>query len=169
MGVRVTIATDHVNALNESIKKMLKRKAYVGIFADDPSNTRKADLEESGRDVKITNAEIGYINEFGEPAHNIPPRPFLIPAVLSSKSEIEASLFNVAQKTVGVGGDIDTALLAVGTKVQNRAKKNITESVGFETLAESTIKARRRKGFQGTKPLIVTGQLVNSIHTEVGD
>lgn len=167
MVVKVTV--DHVSAFKESIVKMIKRKAYVGIPLDNPDNTRRQDLKESGRDVNITNAEIGYTNEFGSPLHNIPPRPFLIPAALSSKGEIEKTLSNAAKNAIGGGGNIDAALLAVGTKVQNRAKKNITSSNGFEPLSESTVKARKRKGLKGTKPLIATGQLVNSIHTEVGE
>lgn len=38
-------------------------------------------------DGEITNAELGYIHEYGAPEANIPARPFLIPGVESVKGK----------------------------------------------------------------------------------
>ncbi|MDD1617199.1 MAG: hypothetical protein LUQ28_12105, partial [Methylococcaceae bacterium] len=60
-------------------------------------------------------------------------------------------------------GTMIASLTKAGIVAQNSVKATITKGEGFEPLAESTIKARQRKGFKGTKPLIRTGQLRNSI------
>jgi len=60
-------------------------------------------------------------------------------------------------------GTITAALTKAGIVAQNSVKAAITKGEGFAPLADATVKARQRKGFKGTKPLIRTGQLRNSI------
>lgn len=67
--------TDHlIKALNQNYDKVV----LVGIPKD--KTTRE--------DEPITNAAIGYIQEYGSPANNIPPRPFLGPGIKKSREKI---------------------------------------------------------------------------------
>lgn len=158
----VQVVFDHSGKIVDSIKKMISRAVYVGIPSDKPDNNRKPP-------DKIKNAALGAIHEYGSPKKNIPPRPFLMPAVRDQEEHIGKILRETAIATIGVGGDVDTALTFVGIAVQDAAKENIQFSKNMQELKQSTLAARRKKGFAGTDPLKVTGQLVNSIHYEVGD
>lgn len=157
-----SVVFDHTGKIVDSIKKMISRAVYVGIPSDEKENKR----DETD---KITNAQIGAINEYGSPKHNIPPRPFLMPAVKMEEEHIGKILRETAAKTIGVGGEVDTALTFVGAAVADRAKKNIKDSVGMQPPSAATLKGRKKKGLTGTKPLIATSQLINSIHYEVGN
>lgn len=156
----VEVLFDHSGKIVDSINKMVIRAVYVGIPANSerPKDSKKAP----------TNAEIGFINEYGDPKRNIPPRPFLNPAARTEEKNIEKIIKEVAVKTIGVGGDVDTALTFVGTAVAERAKMNIKESVNMQGLSERTLKHREKIG-HGTKPLIDFGYLLSSIHLYLGD
>lgn len=68
-GVKVT--TDNAQAILDSLKALTSKEVLIGIPAED------SDRE----DVPFGNAGIGYLNEYGSPAQNIPPRPHLRPGV----------------------------------------------------------------------------------------
>ena len=60
--------------LKEKFREMRHLETYA-VYVGIPSAYTKRE------DGRITNAEIGYINEFGSPKQHIPPRPFLNPAI----------------------------------------------------------------------------------------
>jgi hypothetical protein len=72
--VPVAVTKDQSAQLIEAITALTRRRVMIGIPAEDA----KREAADGGG---ITNAQIGYINEFGMPDKNIPPRPHLIPAV----------------------------------------------------------------------------------------
>lgn len=110
-----------------------------------------------------TNAELGYIHEFGAPEANIPARPFLIPGVKNAMSASLAYLKQGAQRSLkGKGGAVEEAYHQAGLAAQSAVRNKIT-SGPFEPLKESTLETRRARGRTGTRPLIDTGQLRNSI------
>ena len=145
--------TDKVSSVIKSIHKMQKARVYVGI----------PESENNRSDGKIGNAGIGYVQEFGSPAQNIPARPFLVTGVKAVQDEVIEILSDGA-KNVLDEKSITAALTKAGIKATNSVKATITKGEGFEALSDATIKARQRKGFKGIKPLIRTGQLRNSIN-----
>lgn len=161
MTVKVTVNNQPL--FKEMVKKLSEKQVYVGIRGG--GERRPLDGEASKQGKIPTNAEIAYVNEFGSTARNIPPRPFLIPAVNKKKEQVEKvfeSNLKVALNELDPS-HIDKTLEAAGTLVRDTAKMNITNSVDMQDLSEKTVKRRKKRGFVGTKPLIETGQLVGSI------
>lgn len=118
----------------------------------------------AGRADGTNNAYLAAIHERGSAANNIPPRPFLKPGIESNKDKIIQEMNSAAKLAIkGDGAGFDR----VGLVAQSAVKKYITTSSNFKGLMASTLAARKRKGFAGTKPLIHTGSLLNSISYEV--
>ncbi|MCS3839394.1 phage gpG-like protein [Pseudomonas sp. JAI111] len=150
------ITTDNVAQVLASIQELASKQVMVGIPAT------KAEREE-GDDEPINNAQLGYIHEYGAPASNIPPRPFLIPGVAHAQDKINNHLQKAAKAAMdGNAEKVDVELNATGLVAQAGAKFEINNGI-FEELKKSTLAARRKRGRTGVKPLIDTGQLRNSI------
>lgn len=148
------MTVDKLPEFLENIKKMSEKCVMVGIPHDKNART----------DTEETNAQVAMIQEFGSPAKNIPPRPFLVPGVKSAQKEV-AEILKDGAKSVLHGADIETALNKAGLIGQNHVKSQIVNGE-FKPLAASTLAARRNRrksGQAGTKPLIDTGQLLASI------
>ena len=116
------------------------------------------------KDEPIQNAQIAAIQEFGSPVRNIPPRPFLVPALEANRAKCMNSLRNGLRDAFS--GD-DQAQKRSLSQCRDKAKDIIRTQDDFEPLSPRTIKARQRIGFKGTKALIHTGQLLNSITFQV--
>lgn len=148
----IKTTVDKVAGVLKNIQKIATARVVVGIPQD----------ENNRNDGQIGNAEIGYIQEFGSTAQNIPPRPFLVPGVKAVEKEC-AELLAEGAKNMLDNNAMTASLTKAGIKAQSSVKATITKGEGFAPLAESTLAARKRKGYKGTKPLIRTGQLRNSI------
>lgn len=138
----------------ENLKAMTNKSVFVGI----PHDSTRKDSE------PYSNAQIGMVMEFGSAIKNIPPRPFLIPALKESQKEAIAILKEGAQQALH-GEDIEISFNKAGLFSQNKVKAKIVNG-SFEALKQSTLAARmrrRKSGVAGTKPLIDTGQLLASI------
>lgn len=107
----------------------------------------------------LSNAEIAMINEFGSPMQNIPPRPFLLPAIEKNKDEIVAFIKDCVT-TLGENRQRQ-ALVKAGLLAQSKVKAYILDSGNFKPLSPVTI-ARRKDGRD--KPLVDTAQLLNSVN-----
>ncbi|GHE70035.1 hypothetical protein GCM10019059_32260 [Camelimonas fluminis] len=150
-----TIKVDRLGEVLKRIKDLAKNQVLVGV---PDSNAARRDEGEA-----ISNAEIGYINEFGAPEANIPARQHLIPGVQEALPEVTKRLKAGAAKAMA--GDKkagDTALHAVGLAAQNAVRTKI-DNGPFAALADTTIADRVARGRTGQKPLIDTGQYRNSI------
>ncbi len=164
--------------------KSLKSAVLVGI----PAANAAREAEDGEPPPAIDNAALGYVMEFGSPANNIPPRPFLVPGVEDAKDKIVAGLRRAV--VAALAGDREKmvgALNRVGLAAQKSVQAKMTEGP-FAPLAEETKAARlRRKAAYknaGEKrranmmakylagdftPLVDTGQLRNSITYVVRD
>jgi hypothetical protein len=112
---------------------------------------------------ELTNAAIAYIQEHGSPAHNIPPRPFLLPGVRKAQKAILAQLQRSAR--AAANGDplgVQRGLNGAGLVAVSGIKGYIRDGVD-PPLAPRTLQIRRAHGFRGTTPLIQTGQLLNGV------
>ena len=146
------ITIDKVGQVLKSIHSLETNCVLVGIPQD--KNARN--------DGQMTNASIGYIQENGSSANNIPARPFLIPGVEKVNKEAAEIMGQGATDALS-GGDVMKSLTKAGILASSSVKKTLQAGEGFEPLSDSTLAQRKAKGFKGTKPLIRTGQLRNSI------
>lgn len=150
----VLVTKDRVKKIVEATRRLTTTDVMVGI----PSTAT------ARSDGPLNNAEIGYIHEFGAPAANIPARPFLRPAVDSMRDRIAAYMRSGALAALnGDKGGVTYALTALGLTAQNVVRAKI-QSGPFVPLKPSTLAKRRAAGRTGTRPLIDTGQLRNSIN-----
>ncbi|MBD8181677.1 hypothetical protein IFU25_08170 [Pantoea agglomerans] len=155
----LTVRSDNAQSILDALKTLANKDVLVGI----PESKDERD------DGDIGNAAIGYINENGSPAQNIPPRPHLKPGVRSVEQDFMPHLKSAARKALE--GDAEgavTSLDRAGTVAANGVKRYITIT-GFTPLADATIANRLRRGRTGNKPLIDTGEYRRSITHVVRD
>lgn len=165
MPVKLDLKIDK-EALERSYEDVIKRmsectKSYVEVGYIDQTETHK------GESKPITNLLIAQVQEFGSNYNNVPARPFLYPALDDCKPRIIKALNKAIQGVLNGYNSMPPTLEVIGTMVRDRAKGRITQQVGFAPLSPWTLRARKRKGFKGTKALIITGQLRNAIQYKV--
>ena len=149
--------TDALPDLLRRLAAVAQRDVLVGVPAGE------------ARDDGPTNAEIGYQNEFGSPANNIPARPHLLPGVAAVQDKVVAKLTRAADAAAsGRVSDAERHLHAAGLLAQNSVRRTLT-TAAYRPLSERTLAERRARGRTGTKPLIDTGQYRNSITYVVRD
>lgn len=155
----LTIRADLSAKILQALKEVGKKDVLVGI----PEGNSDRD------DSDIGNAAIGYINENGSPAQNIPARPHLVPGVRKAQSETLPLLKAAAQSILsGDSAEANRSLEQAGTLAANSVKSVITNAE-FVPLAPDTIRNRLSRGRTGDKPLIDTGQYRRSITYVVRD
>jgi hypothetical protein len=109
-------------------------------------------------DSGVSMVEIAAVHEFGSPSANIPQRSFIRAGILESREELKKVLAKLAKGVVQDRIQVDEALQQLGLWGANAVKRKVTGTNIPPPLATATI---RRKG--SSKPLVDTGQLVNSI------
>lgn len=155
----LTVRSDSAQSILDALKTLANKDVLVGI----PESKDERD------DGDIGNAAIGYINENGSPAQNIPPRPHLQPGVRAVEQDFMPHLKSAARKALE--GDTEgavTSLDRAGTVAANGVKRYITIT-GFIALSDVTLSQRRKLGRTGNKPLIDTGEYRRSITHIVRD
>ncbi|EAA5836774.1 hypothetical protein T071_01200 [Salmonella enterica subsp. enterica] len=137
----VTIRADNAQSILDALKSLTKKDVLVGIPAEDSDRD----------DVPFGNAGIGYINEYGSPAQNIPPRPHLVPGVKSVEDQTMPQLKAAAQAALeGDASGAERALNQAGSLAANGVRRYMTIT-GLTPLADSTVEARARRGRKGAK------------------
>lgn len=143
--------TDALPDLLRRLAAVAQRDVLVGVPAGE------------ARDDGPSNAEIGYQNEFGSPANNIPARPHLLPGVAAVQDKVAAKLTRAADAAAtGRPSDAERHLHAAGLLAQNSVRRTLA-TTAYRPLSERTLAERRARGRTGTKPLIDTGQYRRSI------
>lgn len=155
MSVKVT--KDGTKKLFQAVNALTKKAIYVGIAEGDNSRN----------DGPIGNATIGYISETGSPAQNIPARPWLTPGIEEGKDAIVKQLTRAAKLALD-GKNFNQALHGAGLAGQSSAQNKITTGP-FVPLSPKTISARKRRGRDGEKPLIDTGEFRRSVSYVIRD
>jgi hypothetical protein len=139
MAARVQITEDHVAKAVGGLHALMGKEVLVGI---PEAGGRRAD-------APINNAEIGYIQEFGSPANNIPPRPFLIPGVEKATPKALERLKVATQRALdGDKAGAERAMYQAGALAMISAKAEISSNIP-PPLKPGTI--RGRKYSRGTK------------------
>jgi hypothetical protein len=154
------VTSDFTKQFNDTVKRFRNDEVLVGIPEETSPRSDKDEKEEQ----PVNNATLLAINEFGSPVNNIPPRPVMAIGILNAKKEIAEEFKKAAIKALTQGlKAVDTYYQRAGIIASNSVKKAINDQEGISAPAESTLRARRAKGFKGEKALIVTGQMRNSI------
>ncbi|GAA5786135.1 hypothetical protein [Chitiniphilus shinanonensis] len=131
----VKITIDDVSKVLGSIATLAAKQVLVGI----PSSTAGRD-----DDGPINNAEIGYVQEHGSPANNVPARPFLVPGVKDEMEPISRQLKRASQSALdGDKAKSDMALKAAGLLGERGARAKISSNIA-PALKPSTIANRYR-------------------------
>lgn len=152
MPVKITV--DKVASIVKAINDLSAKDVLIGV-PESSTDRQSGD--------PATNALIGYVQEFGSPANNIPARPFLIPGVQAIQKPAAERLKVAAQRVLS--GDLsqtERQLHAAGMMGQNSARAKINSNIQPK-LSERTLEARRARGVTRENTLIDTGQLRNSI------
>jgi len=158
--LKITMVADNSRDLERSLRNLIEQDVLVGIPAEKAARTSE---EARARGTPITNAALGYIHEHGSPPVNIPPRPFLIPGIKNAQKEISEGFEKAGAAALEGKPDVMVKQLhAIGLRAATSVKLKI-QSGPFVALKPATIRARRRRGHMGTKPLIDTGQLRNAV------
>ena len=151
-GLRVT--KDKTKDVKDAMHHLTLKKVMVGIPAQKASRPG----------TPINNAALGYIHEHGSPARNIPARPWLVPGTRQAQKDYLPHLKKAAE--LAMSGDkhsVDVELHSAGIVAVSGVKLYFN-TANFVPLRPSTLAARRRAGFLGTRPLVRTGQLRNAIN-----
>jgi len=122
------------------------------------------------KDGPVGNAYLGFIHEHGAPKANIPARPFLVPGVRASLPRALKALKVYGAKSMTDPSQLEKGLEAAGAIARDSAKKTITSqgtagdpATPFAPLSPVTLAARKRAKVKGTRALIRTGSMTNSI------
>lgn len=150
----VKVTKDKVTATLKAIHALVQKDVMVGV----PQST--ADRLAGS---PITNAEIGYIQEFGAPGANIPARPHLVPGIEGAEKQIGVQLKKGATAALdGNAQGVEDALHGAGLTGQSAVKAKI-RSVIPPPLKAGTLAARQRRGHTGDVPLIEYGKYLGAI------
>jgi hypothetical protein len=150
-GLNITV--DKVISTLKAISDLAKKDVLVGVPDGNPERD----------DGPISNAAIGYLQETGSPANNIPARPHLVPGIAGEQDKIAERLGKAGSEALGGNSAAaDRNLHAAGMLGQNAVRAKISDGP-FQQLADSTLAARRARGRTGEKPLLDTGQYRNAI------
>lgn len=127
--------TDNMARVMKSVNELVRQDVLVGI----PAGPTREDGE------PITNAELGYLNEYGSPATNLPARPALIPGVQDVQPQI-AEQFRAAAVAAldGNTGQVGVRLNRAGLIAANSVKALISSNIA-PALSPETIKNRFRQ------------------------
>lgn len=152
--IPLDVLKDNLPKLLQALDTITKRSVYVGVPSD--KDERQGPAGEN-------NATLAYIHDHGAPAANVPARPFMRPGMKICQDRVSRVLGTAAKGAMGQESDsVEKGLHKAGLLAQNAIKKVINDGID-PPLAESTVAARKRRGRTGTKPLVDTGQLRNSI------
>lgn len=139
----VKITIDKVDTVVGAINELSKTRVLVGIPA-----------EKALRDGPISNAAIGYIQEFGAPEVKIPPRPFLKPGVASvNDSSTVPRLRQAAEAAFSGNAPLMTrCFMAAGQKASDAVRAYILHRIP-PPLKPGTLlgRLRRKKKYQRVK------------------
>lgn len=156
---KLTMTTDLTKKFIESIDKLDKNTVLVGVPVDTSARA-------NDNNQPMNNATLLAMANYGSAANNIPPWPVMKIGIEAAKEEITDQFKKAAQSVLSKGASVlDQFYNRAGIIASTSIKKVINDQVQVppDKPEASTIAARERRGFQGTKYWIVTGQLRNSI------
>ncbi|WJZ70078.1 tail completion or Neck1 protein [Pantoea phage PA-1] len=104
-------------------------------------------------------------NEYGDPAHNQPPRPFFRNAIAEKKGEWTKAI----ERGLAAGHDARTVLEVVGAQIKGDVQESIA-TLTEPALSPVTLERRRNRKVmpnQSDKPLVDTRVMIGDVNYEV--
>lgn len=182
MATNLTVRGKGFADLRDQVRALAEKEVLVG-FPEETTERRPDEEEPAG----MTNAALGYVHDNGQPEVNIPARPFMEPGIRAAEEGIVAGLFRTArQALLGSVDAVDKGLHLVGLRAKLGIQNAINEGVP-PPLADSTLRARARRGRKGAKeelarrangeapgvdlakPLVDTAQMRNAVNYVIRD
>lgn len=169
---KVTFSNRAWRELADNVNELGRSHVKVGILAGKGADT-------PGDDTSLTLAQIAAIHEYGAPAANIPERSFLRSTFRRHSAALGSTTARLAKLVLARKLTNTAALNLLGMWASSKVKREITGAQHIPPpLAEKRSPTGRllwstaeRKG--SDRPLVDTGQLVNSIthvvSTGIGD
>ncbi|MFC8686322.1 hypothetical protein [Brevibacillus porteri] len=180
---QVTTGIDKTNEIKKALEELAKKQVYVGIpegserpeeHGEPITNAQLLYIHSHGIRQRVMREEMNpavesgemsyskayqlWIQSYGSPLWQSPPRPVLEPAIEHNKDDI-ADQLRVVLQTVLNGQDPQPELVKAGLMGQNFARDWFTNPAnGWEPNAPSTIK---KKG--SDRPLINEGEMRKAI------
>ena len=133
--------------------------AYLqNLVSDLEANTAKAGWFPSAvYPDGTTAAEVALTNEVGDPAHNIPPRPFIRPAIVNHKQQWSDNLGGMIKSGMSGRDALELTAVTMAADIQKAIIDVTTPKLSARTLA-----ARRRRGNNNASPLNDTGYMLST-------
>ena len=185
----MSISVEFKGIKPEELAQKIARAARTEVLVGIPRSTAMRPGDE------ISNAEIAYINEHGDPARRIPPRPFMEPGLQRCRDKVSTVMAEGVQQ-IAQSGSLRPAAERVGLicqasirgvfvdndwkplsprTIMARAQRTVSKRKGFDeksTTQQRTMLAKELARRANDRPLIDTGALRQSITyvvTEGGD
>lgn len=151
------VTTQEGKTFAKAIQTLEKKVAKVGWF-------------EKSRYPEPPNVPVAYvatIQEFGDPTHNIPPRPFMRTTIASKKTEW-ADLMKQGVASILKGNTkIENVMDAIGLKAAGDIRKTIS-LIHEPALSQRTIDARLAKRSSNVSKSITVKRLVDNKNMTAG-
>ena len=144
---------------DRGLTKILKAFSNVGLVAKVGIQGAEAAQDHDG----ITNVALGVVHEFGSPAENIPSRSFMRSTMDEQREKYFRIMLQGVRTITDSRGRVDAkralGVLAevMSADVKKKIRSNIPPSLSPKYAA------RRMKKGTGTRTLVVSGALLNSI------
>lgn len=133
----VLVAANKAADITKAVRLLTGTDVLVGI----PKGGERDSGGENGADAP-TNAELGYIHEYGSPKRNIPARPFLLPGIRAAHAKIVDQLRDAGRKALqGDHAGAAKALERAGILGMNAVRAHFVDN-DWPALAEATLKKR---------------------------
>jgi len=155
------ITVDYVKELEKNIQALADRRVLAGF--PQQTDRRQGD--------PIGNAEIGYIQNYGEPAMHIPARPFMEPAAADIRDkavrDMQETCLRVLDPKNNGNAELDKGLHRVGLLFQLSIRNRLNSDTP-PPLAPATVAARiaRRKSSQWRvqRRMLIAGNVADPNH-----
>lgn len=130
--------------------------AELAFIHTNGSSEPKEDSQDGNQSV----AELAYIRSKGSPKRNIPPRPFIEPAIEQSRTRKEITKLLQSAAIKAIEGDTSAALADMH-KAGICGENAVKDYIGSSNLTPNSEATIKRKG--SSAPLIDTGSLRSSV------
>ena len=141
-----SVTHDEMGAFMKALAEMQSKSVLAGFPQEEAPREN-----EDGEAEPITNAALGYIHNTGMPEQNIPARPFMVEGIENKREPITDGMEAAGMAALDGNTDqVEQALTAVGLAAEAGIRNKIIDGP-FEPLAESTLKARARRGREGAQ------------------
>ena len=158
MGMYIKIDGKGLDDVKKGLEFLKHHKLLVGIPEKEATHAENGGHE-------ISNVALAFIHTYGSPKRGIPPRPFLEPGLVSTGAldKISTLIGNAVRAAAnGQQGQANAYMTQAG-QIGERSVRDYISAGLSPGLAESTRKAKARKGSTADLPLIDTNSLLKSI------